>query len=127
MGKWCGRVATLVAAVVLLFGSAARAEISSGFGLRITKRAERLVGLKQLSAVTSKVPDDCSGVVRWPYLREGVDLVEGDDYPPNLNAVTVIYLRAKKLDALTKTPAPGDLAFFRETYDRNGDGKRNDG
>src|SRR4051812_46018469 len=123
MGKCCGRVATGVAAVVMLFGFSAQAAVSSEFGLRVTKRAERLVGLAKLSTVTSKVPDDCSGVVRWPYLREGVDLVEGDDYPPDLNAVTVIYLRAKKLNALTKTPSPGDLAFFRETYDRNGDGK----
>lgn len=115
------RAAAVVA--VLLCATVANAAV----GDRVVKRARRLVGVAKLSSVTSRVPDDCSGVVRLPYLGEGVDLLEGT-YPPDWNAVSIIYTRARKLGALTsRTPLPGDLAFFRETYDRNRDGKRNDG
>lgn len=129
MGGWGGVKAAVAAVVVacVFFSGSARADQVDDIGDRVVKRAVRLVGLAKLSAVTSKVPDDCSGVVRFPYMREGVNLLEGQ-YPPDMNAVTAIYLRAKALNALTSDlPKPGDLAFFKETYDRNRDGKRNDG
>ena len=44
------------------------------------------------------------------------------------NAVTAIHRRAGARGALHPgAPQPGDLVFFRETYDRNRDGRRNDG
>src|SRR5687768_16685206 len=101
--------AAAVSAVALGLLASFSAEAASGVGSRVTARAARLVGVARLSSVTTRVPDDCSGVVRLPYLREGVDLIEGDGYPPHLNAVTVIYLRAKRLGAITRSrarPAP---------------------
>jgi hypothetical protein len=41
--------------------------------------------------------------------------------------VTAIHRKASALGALHERPRPGDLVFFRETHDRNRDGKRNDG
>jgi hypothetical protein len=45
------------------------------------------------------------------------------------NGVTAFYryARAKGRVYTRGTPRPGDLVFFRETYDRNRDGRRNDG
>lgn len=127
MGKGFLRAAALAAVIFSLFGSGVAQGESDAVGSRVAKRAKRLVGISSMAAVTTKVPDDCSGVVRLPYEREGVDLLQGA-YPPDWNAVTIMYTRARRLGALTgRTPAPGDLAFFRETYDRNRDGKRNDG
>jgi hypothetical protein len=47
---------------------------------------------------------------------------------PGENAVAAMHREAARRGALGAAPlAPGDLVFFRETYDRNRDGKRNDG
>src|SRR4051794_31089267 len=45
-------------------------------GARLASRAGQLVGLESLRAVTTDVPDDCSGLVRYLYRLEGVDLLE---------------------------------------------------
>ncbi|HSP79201.1 MAG TPA: CHAP domain-containing protein [Myxococcaceae bacterium] len=94
-------------------------------GARVARRAGALVG-SSLRGYRS-VPDDCSGVVRLAYREVGVELLS-QGMRPGENAVTAMYRRAKRAGALHKrTPRPGDLVFFRETYDRNGDGRRNDG
>jgi hypothetical protein len=66
-------------------------------------------------------------LVRAVYSAVGLDLMEearADD-----NAVTAIYrfaqLHGRVYDA--GRPMPGDLVFFRETYDLNRDGRHNDG
>lgn len=94
---------------------------------QLVARARRLVGIRSLRSVTSKGTDDCSGLVRYLYEREGVDLIQVPGEAGG-SAVAFIYQTAKKLQALRSThPAPGDLVFFRDTYDRNRDGRRNDG
>lgn len=96
-------------------------------GRRIAASASRLVGLKTLTRVTRQVPDDCTGVPRYVYRKYGIDLMDVESRPGE-NGVTLIHRRARKAGALHKrTPRPGDLVFFRETYDRNRDGRRNDG
>lgn len=96
-------------------------------GRRIAASATRLVGLETLTGVTSQVPDDCTGVPRYVYRKYGIDLMDVEGRPGE-NGVTLIHRRARKAGALHKrTPRPGDLVFFRETYDRNRDGLRNDG
>ncbi len=96
-------------------------------GERIALRASRLVGLSSLRQVDRSVPDDCTGVPRIAYGSVGIELMpptgrRGD------NGVTLMYRRARQLGALHRSsPRPGDLVFFRETYDRNRDGRRNDG
>ncbi|MET0404771.1 MAG: CHAP domain-containing protein [Cystobacter sp.] len=93
----------------------------------IVERAVQLVGTPRLGKVARHVPDDCSGLVRLAYLKAGIDLVSGG-FLAGENAVSAIYRRAQGRGALHETlPQPGDLVFFRETYDRNRDGRRNDG
>jgi hypothetical protein len=85
------------------------------------------VGVSSLRKVDHSVPDDCTGVVRVAYESAGIELMMGPGRTGN-NGVTHIYQRAKQLGALHKRrPQPGDLVFFRETYDRDRDGRRDDG
>jgi hypothetical protein len=77
--------------------------------------------------VDRSVPDDCTGVVRHAYESVGIELMAGIGRAGN-NGVTHIYQRARSLGAVHKgRPQPGDLVFFRETYDRDRDGRRDDG
>jgi hypothetical protein len=77
--------------------------------------------------VDRSVPDDCTGVARIAYESVGIELMAGAGRPGS-NGVTHIYQHAKRLGALHKgRPKPGDLVFFRETYDRDRDGRRDDG
>lgn len=93
---------------------------------RLASKAASLVGLSTLRVVVPQLPDDCTGLVRAVYEDSGIELmgsgVRGD------NGVTAMYRLAFERSALhTQSPAPGDLVFFRETYDRNRDGRHNDG
>jgi hypothetical protein len=93
---------------------------------RLVTRARALVGLSTLRVAAPHLPDDCTGLVRAVYEDSGIELmgagVRGD------NGVTAMYRLAFERSALhDQAPEPGDLVFFRETYDRNRDGKLNDG
>lgn len=91
----------------------------------LSARAASLVGVP-LKRVAPWLPDDCTGLARAVYEPAGVDLMT--DGVPGDNGVTAIHRVARRVGALHRgTPAPGDLVFFRETYDRNRDGLRNDG
>lgn len=57
----------------------------------------------------------------------GVDLLAGAA-GSGQTGVRAIYTTAREMGALHRgSPQPGDLVFFRETYDRNFDQRRNDG
>ncbi|MHB8876208.1 MAG: CHAP domain-containing protein [Myxococcaceae bacterium] len=77
--------------------------------------------------MSRSLPDDCTGLVRFAYGLLGIELmqpVEGH----RLNGVTIIFRGARSRGALhAHAPSPGDLVFFRETYDRDRDGARDDG
>ena len=93
---------------------------------RLVWKAAALVGLSTLRVAAPHLPDDCTGLVRAVYEDSGIELmgagVRGD------NGVTSMYRLAFERSALhTQLPAPGDLVFFKETYDRNRDGQHNDG
>ncbi|WP_343073236.1 CHAP domain-containing protein [Pyxidicoccus fallax] len=93
-------------------------------GRAIVKRSIELVGARKLSR---GVPNDCSGFVRLAYLAGGIDLV-AHGFLAGENAVSAIFRRAIEVGTVHhQSPRPGDLVFFRETYDRNRDGRRNDG
>jgi hypothetical protein len=95
-------------------------------GERIAQAADALVGLQSLKVLTH-LPDDCTGLVRYAYSMEGVDLMPAWA-PRGSNGVTAIWFAAKERGALHRAePKPGDLVFFRETYDRDRDGRRDDG
>jgi hypothetical protein len=93
---------------------------------RLATKASALVGLSTLKLAVPHLPDDCTGLVRAVYEDSGIELmgsgVRGD------NGVTAMWRLAFERSALhTHTPAPGDLVFFRETYDRNRNGRHDDG
>ena len=95
----------------------------------VLRRAEVVVGARSLprpGRQGGEYPDDCSGFVRGSFAAAGLELLPATH--PGENADSGIYRRARAAGALRwKNPAPGDLVFFRETYDRNRDGLRNDG
>jgi hypothetical protein len=94
-------------------------------GERIARRAAELVGRDTVSDIAPGYTDDCSGFVRLVYASEGIDLSR---LPARSSIVQAMYVRARENGALREgSPRPGDLVFFRNTYDRNRDGRRNDG
>ena len=98
-----------------------------GVGERIAARASRLVGVSSLKQVDRTMPDDCTGVARIAYGSAGIEVMPRDGRKGD-NGVTHIYRHATRLGAVHKgKPKPGDLVFFRETYDRDRDGRRDDG
>ncbi|MBK7857351.1 MAG: C40 family peptidase [Archangiaceae bacterium] len=96
-------------------------------GARIAAHADALVGIRSLKTVTH-LPDDCTGLVRYAYSKEGLELMPPDGVHGS-NGVTAIWSGARAKNALLRTgaPAPGDLVFFRQTYDRDRDGRLDDG
>ena len=104
-------------------GEAERSRVAAA----IVERAVQLLGMRHLGGVDRSVPDDCSGFVRIAYGKGGIDLTSLG-FLSGENAVSAFYRRAQLRGALhDHRPQAGDLAFFRETYDRNRDGRRNDG
>lgn len=102
------------------------AATGSGVGALLARRAGELAGLASLKGVARHLPDDCTGLARAVYEVAGVELTRAAQ--PGDSGVSAMYRLAWELGALhAGTPAPGDLIFFVETYDRNRDGLRNDG
>ena len=62
---------------------------------------------------------DCSGYVLAAYAGAGLTV----ELPPALNRSRALLVAGREV----ATPEPGDLAFFRDTYDRNRNGKPDDG
>jgi cell wall-associated NlpC family hydrolase len=111
------------AAVPVVYKEAPRSRPSTG--QRIARRAGDLVGRDSVSDIAPGYADDCSGFVRLVYASEGIDLSR---LPGRSSIVQAMYLRARENGALREgAPRPGDVVFFRNTYDRNRDGRRNDG
>ena len=73
-----------------------------------------------------RIPTDCSGYVRGLYTRAGVDLFS--ESLPGDNGVRAIlrWVERHGLFHRHRVPVPGDLVFFNNSYDRNGDGRLND-
>lgn len=110
------------------FGGRARAGALPRLeGEAIAASAARLLGRRHVSANGKRFPDDCTGLVRAVYAEHGVDLL-ADGSRGAENGVTAIYRFAdSRGEVHTGSPRPGDIVFFRETYDRNRDGRENDG
>ena len=75
----------------------------------------------------SHFPDDCSGLVLGVYASVGVPLT--GSARPGDNGVTAVWRWTSAHGRLFRTghPDPGDLVFFHDTYDRDHDGKLDDG
>jgi hypothetical protein len=72
------------------------------------------------------VPTDCSGYIRAVYTRAGVDLFsEGQPSDNGVRAI-VRFIERHGLRHRRNVAAAGDLVFFDNSYDRNGDRRLND-
>ena len=95
---------------------------------KLVEGAYRLVGTKDRIVVRGRRFNfDCTGTVLAIYYYAGIDLSR-DFSRYTGNGVLRLYkmLYERKLLYLTNYPVPGDLIFWDNTYDRNGDGKWND-
>lgn len=104
--------------------------LADGFaveGAALAATASSFLGRRSLSVDGRRFPDDCTGLVRAVYARHGVDVM-AEGTRGNENGVTAIYRFASRRGTVHQSaPKPGDIVFFRETYDRNRDGRENDG
>ncbi|MBM4380001.1 MAG: C40 family peptidase [Deltaproteobacteria bacterium] len=93
----------------------------------VLARARALVGWAPEALAERGAASDCTGFVQAVFSPGGLDLLS--DARPGDNAVTAMYRFAREHGRvfLGGHPLPGDLVFFRETYDRNRDGRANDG
>jgi peptidoglycan DL-endopeptidase CwlO len=89
--------------------------------------ARGLVGQSRVTVKGRTYPADCTGLVEAAYSSAGVSLRSTSK--PGDNGVTALYRHAQAQGRVYTrgTPTPGDIVFFRETYDQNRDGRRNDG
>jgi cell wall-associated NlpC family hydrolase len=99
--------------------------LAAPLGQRLAHNAGKLVGHHSLSEVTSAYPDDCSGFVRYVYASTGLSLA------PNAHgdggSVAAALYKDLRGRMRHHSAWPGDLVFFRNTWDRNQDGKLDDG
>ncbi len=100
---------------------------------RIALAAGRLVGRGTGSFEVDGIrfPADCSGFVEAVYHSEGIPFREALAVAPadEGSAVAALYRAVGALGVVFTTeadPLPGDLVFWNDTYDRNGDGLAND-
>lgn len=106
---------------------AAPLQVPAGARDTAVELAQRLVGKKAIVLGGKKYRDDCTGLVHGIYAQFGVNLLGGGE--PGDNGVTAIWRYAAAHGRLFDggRPVAGDLAFFKETYDLNRDGRVNDG
>jgi len=96
--------------------------------LAIVESAARLVGARAIASQGKRIAYDCAGVTRAIFLEHGIDLYRGAFNDPKGNGVRLIHNHVRQHGTLHRESNvnPGDLVFFDNTWDFNGDGKLND-
>ncbi|MDF0666203.1 MAG: CHAP domain-containing protein [Nitrospira sp.] len=94
----------------------------------IVDSAARLVGARTITSQGKRIAYDCAGVTRAIFLEHGIDLYRGGFNDPKGNGVRLIHNHVLQHGTLHRgsNVSPGDLVFFDNTWDFNGDGKVND-
>jgi hypothetical protein len=94
----------------------------------IVRSARRLVGAKTIESRGRRITYDCAGVTRAIFLEHGIDLYDSANRDSRANGVRLIYAHLRQHGSLHQGPIvrPGDLVFFDNTWDFNGDGVLND-
>jgi hypothetical protein len=94
----------------------------------IVRTAAKLVGAKTIESNGRRVAYDCAGVTRAVFLKHGIDLYGSSANDPEANGVRLIHAHIRQHGTFHQGPVvhPGDLVFFDNTWDFNGDGKVND-
>jgi hypothetical protein len=100
---------------------------------RLSARAASLVGEKgRFTAAGERFGADCTGFVQAVYAAEGVPLRRlMEAAAPRERSGVVAALRAMERYGVVfggggEWPAPGDLVFWHDTWDRNGNGHADD-
>jgi hypothetical protein len=93
----------------------------------LAEGARRMLGRRQLVVRGRTFPYDCTGTVLAIYYYAGIDLARDFDQYSG-NGVMRLYRTLEKENLLYSSPHPvtGDVIFWDNTYDRNGDGAWND-
>lgn len=94
----------------------------------IVQTAVKLVGATTVESNGRHIAYDCAGVTRAVFLKHGIDLYDGELSDPHANGVRIIHAHIRQQGRFHQGPVvhPGDLVFFNNTWDYNGDGKVND-
>jgi hypothetical protein len=122
-----GGCATAPPAIRLLpVGEACCAAFPSGTAIAHT--AGSLVGAATIEWNGQRIGYDCAGVARAIYLAHGIDLYDGRQADSEASGVRTIYAHVSAQGRIHRGPTafPGDLVFFDNTWDANGDGLPND-
>jgi len=96
-----------------------RASPASGTGEAVAEGGASLIGRSKVVINGTTYRSDCSGFVEAAYAKAGLSLG---------GSSADLFDQARELGVLhhKKTPSPGDVAFFDDTWDRNGNGRRDD-
>ena len=96
-------------------------------GNRVAEAALDLVGVRRLDVNGRRFNFDCTGTILAAYYAAGYDLAAGFGAYTG-NGVRRLYLMADDYGTLTNGEPlrPGDIIFWDNSYDRNGDGRWND-
>ena len=88
---------------------------------KLVQAAQSFLGAKKLLVEGEAFRYDCSGFVAAVYAKAGIPIVSGSS--------GYLQEQSKKYNVFSKntTPNIGDVVFFNNTYDRNKNGKRDDG
>ena len=86
----------------------------------ITVAAASFIGQNRLVVGGQQYRYDCSGLVEATYAASGVPL-------KGISTSLYDFAKSQRVVHKKNNPFPGDLAFFRNTYDKNKNGKRDDG
>src|SRR6185295_14964882 len=94
----------------------------------IVQTAANLVGAKTITSNGRRIAYDCAGVTRAVFLAHGIDLYDSGSPDPKANGVRLIHHHISRHGGFHEGPVvrPGDLVFFNNTWDYNGDGVVND-
>lgn len=94
----------------------------------LAQTAARFVGVRKIVVRGERFPFDCSGLARAIYFSQGIDLYDGVRANKGANGVRLIHRYVQQHGRLYPGPtvSPGDLVFFHNTWDSNGDGHVND-
>ena len=89
--------------------------------------AGNVLGKTDLVVKGKRFNPDCTGTILAIYYYAGLDLA-ANFHLYSGNGVARLYKRLETEDLLYRTfqPAPGDIIFWDNTYDSNGDGQQND-
>jgi len=93
----------------------------------LVEEANRLIGAEKLFVKNRSFNMDCSGTVMAIYWYAGIDLAKSFPLYSGSGTERIYkYLDDRGLLYQTMLPAPGDIIFWDNTYDKNENGKTDD-